>query len=278
MYYPDVHPDDPFVPSATLANDIRHLLNADSAPDGDPAEIPQDDGRITVTVYNAGTESLAADQAVQFPAAAPMPDEILPIRGFTTTELPWGIILAPLAPGEIGECVLNGPVNVTLDAGIGHYATPHGTAFRHSSEGVPILSEYTDGTVTRGTIAAGCQTMAGTGPVPPSEYDGPFAVALLPSVPQAASIRGGSVRRAQTEDTMAGGTVTLTGPSCGVYLAARYNTSTYAVDYAYCAANSIAGVPCPQGCTQYVHRLAKIEGGTVTQTQYGDITVAGVWL
>ena len=164
-FYGDVTPGEAFKPSATLSNDIRHLLNGLNGFGGNPFGA-NGAGTVRIQAYNATGGEIKAGTAVNFDDGKPMSGDAVPMKAFSDPRKPWGVVTQRLKENEIGDCFISGPVTVAL-AGSGDYAQPtigNPSVFTRGAEGAPVLY----GSGGRGVVNLG----AGT----PENYDGPFAI------------------------------------------------------------------------------------------------------
>lgn len=163
-FYPDVHTGEAFSPSAALSNDVRHLINGLNGCGGN-AVMQNSPGTVRIQVCNGTDTPLFKGTAVSFGGMHVTEDIALAV-GFTDPAKPWGVVTQALAPGEIGDCCISGPVCVAL-AGTGGYAQPSPASpavFTAGATGAPVLCAFNG----RALINIG----AGNA----ENYDGPFAV------------------------------------------------------------------------------------------------------
>lgn len=163
-FYPDVHTGEAFSPSAALSNDVRHLINGLNGCGGN-AVMQNSPGTVRIQVCNGTDTPLFKGTAVNFGGMHVTEDIALAV-GFTDPAKPWGVVTQALAPGEIGDCCISGPVCVAL-AGTGSYAQPSPASpavFTAGATGAPVLCAFNG----RALINIG----AGNA----ENYDGPFAL------------------------------------------------------------------------------------------------------
>lgn len=164
-FYGDVLPGDPFRPSASLSNDIRHFMNGLNGFHGNQFAA-NGAGTVRIQVYNASDNTLAAGTAVNFDNDAKMAGDAVPAVPLKDPKRPWGVVTQSLQPGAMGDCFISGPVTVAV-SGSGDYAQPAAgspSVFTCGSGGAPVLYSH-DG---KAVVNLG----AGT----PESYDGPFAI------------------------------------------------------------------------------------------------------
>ena len=135
-------------------------------------------GTVRIQIYNALENSLKAGTAVNFPAEGVFCDGAIPAIALVDPARPWGVVTQTLSPAEMGDCIISGPVTVTV-TGNGDFAQPSSEnpgVFTRGSTGVPVLFASNG----KGLLNLG----AGR------EYDGPFAV-RYDSTTKMAMISGG---------------------------------------------------------------------------------------
>lgn len=163
-FYPDVAPGEPFQPGARLSNDIRHLLNGlNGFRSG--AFGANSSGTVRIQVYNATGETAAAGSAVAFDDSKAAADNAVPLKAFSDPKKPWGVVTQSLNPGEIGDCIISGPVTVPV-SGSGDFALPSVSGFQRGAEGAPVLHAH------------GGRAIINLGAGTPEVYDGPFALSF----------------------------------------------------------------------------------------------------
>lgn len=164
-FHPDVHEGDEFRPSAALSNDVRRLVNSLNGFGG--GAVPgTSSGNVRIQICNASPHPLNRGTAVIFTGLSETGDiaEAVPYAG---TGGNWGVTVQRLGPGEIGDCVISGPVSVAL-AGTGTHARPDAgspAVFTAGNEGAPVL------------CSGGGRAIVNIGAGNSESYDGPFAVA-----------------------------------------------------------------------------------------------------
>ncbi len=164
-FYGDVTPGDDFVPSASLSNDVRHLINSLNGFGGRPFGW-NGSGTVRVQVYNASDDTIRAGTAVNFDEGMPRVDEALPVKALTDPKRPWGVVTQDMERNDMGDCFISGPVTVCV-SGSGDYAQPSAGSpktFTRGTEGAPVL------------FAFGSQAVINLGAGTPENYDGPFAM------------------------------------------------------------------------------------------------------
>ena len=164
-FYGDVMPGDEFRPSASLSNDIRHLLNGLNGFGGNPFA-QNGAGTVRIQVYNATGRTIGAGTAVNFDDGKGRAGDAVPLKALDNPKKPWGVITQKLAENEIGDCYISGPVIVDV-SGSGDFAQPsvgNPSCFTRGTEGAPVL------------FAFGGRALLNLGAGTPENYDGPFAV------------------------------------------------------------------------------------------------------
>ena len=124
-YYPDVHPGEPFKPSAQEENDIRRMLNAGghSGVRGTGAGVNVEN--ICINAYNPGTTAIASGTVVTFVNAAMVEDAVqvaAMAAGSTATE--WAIAQETIESHQFGSVLVMGAVIVPITGETGDYAVP----------------------------------------------------------------------------------------------------------------------------------------------------------
>lgn len=172
-FYPDVTYGQKFKPNVNLANDVRHFINglngfgANQMNGGQP-------GIVRIQVYNSGDSELPAGSAVNFDSGSKMAENVVPAKIFEDSNKPWGVIPQKLAPGEMGDCVISGPVAVKA-TGSGDYAKPDPANHEHfvlGSDGAPVIHFHNE------------DAMINLGASSSDNYDGPFAISFNSSTGQ----------------------------------------------------------------------------------------------
>ena len=164
-FYGDVLPGEAFRPSASLSNDIRHLLNGLNGFGGNQFAA-NGAGTVRIQVYNASDRTLQAGTAVNFDDSKPLADNAVPAVPLKDPKKPWGVVTQLLKGKEMGDCYISGPVTVGV-SGSGDYAQPTAASpsvFTRGSEGAPVL------------YANGGKAVVNLGAGTPENYDGPFAL------------------------------------------------------------------------------------------------------
>lgn len=139
-FFPDVTQGDRFMPSASLDNSVRRMVNALNGFQSG-AIVGQASRAITIPVYNNTASTIIAGTAVCFTADGDICENIIPAEPIADVTKPWGVLISTLTPQAIGDCVISGPVTVTV-TGIGDHAQPNPSSpavFDCISGGVPIL-------------------------------------------------------------------------------------------------------------------------------------------
>ena len=141
-FYSDVKPGEPFRPSASLSNDVRHLLNRMNGFGGgvNPAGNP---GIVRIPVYNSTSAVLSEGKAVSIDISGVIAGECYPAIAFSDEMPCYGVLAKDLNPAEVGDCILSGlaVVQIATTPATGNYATPGtGGVFTRGDEGVPIVN------------------------------------------------------------------------------------------------------------------------------------------
>lgn len=112
-YFPDVSPGDKFTPNALLANELRHMVNAQNG-FSDAASRRLGGNTVKIPVYNSGSQPLQAGHAVNvvIDSGVTLPGDVHPVAAFSDETQLWGVLVETLAPGAIGPCVLLGVASV----------------------------------------------------------------------------------------------------------------------------------------------------------------------
>ena len=138
-YYPDVHPGEPFKPSAQEENDIRRMLNAGghSGVRGTGAGVNVEN--ICINAYNPGTTAIASGTVVTFVNAAMVEDAVqvaAMAAGSTATE--WAIAQETIESHQFGSVLVMGAVIVPITGETGAYAIPvgGGGSFARAATGI----------------------------------------------------------------------------------------------------------------------------------------------
>lgn len=138
-YYPDVHPGEPFKPSAQEENDIRRMLNAGghSGVRGTGAGVNVEN--ICINAYNPGTTAIASGTVVTFVNAAMVEDAVqvaAMAAGSTATE--WAIAQETIESHQFGSVLVMGAVIVPITGETGDYAVPvgGGGSFARAATGI----------------------------------------------------------------------------------------------------------------------------------------------
>ena len=114
-FYPHVNRGDAFKPNALLENDVRDLVNR-LKNSGMPKRIGCAASAFYVQVWNVEDGKLPAGAAVSILVDTDLPvvDGALPCRNFTGDYRVFGVLKTELAPGDIGDCVIDGMVEVPI--------------------------------------------------------------------------------------------------------------------------------------------------------------------
>ena len=114
-FYPHVNRGEAFRPNALLENDVRDLINKLKA-SGMPKRIGCAASAFYVQVWNVEDGKLPAGAAVSILVDTDLPvvDGALPCRSFTGDYRIFGVLKTELAPGDIGDCVIDGMVEVPI--------------------------------------------------------------------------------------------------------------------------------------------------------------------
>ena len=141
-FYSDVKPGEPFRPSASLSNDVRHLLNQLNGFGGgvNPAAAP---GIVRIPVYNSTQAVLSEGKAVSIDISGIIAGECYPAIAFSDEMPCYGVLAKDLNPAEVGDCILSGlaVVQISSTPATGNYATlGTGGVFVRGDEGVPIVN------------------------------------------------------------------------------------------------------------------------------------------
>ena len=130
-FYPHVNRGEAFKPNALLENDVRDLVNRLKT-SGMPKRIGCAASAFYVQVWNAENTELPAGAAVSIVMDSKLHvvDGALPCRSFTGDYRLFGVLRSELRPGDIGDCVLDGMVEVPIT----------GTAYP-GARALPIISD-----------------------------------------------------------------------------------------------------------------------------------------
>jgi len=156
-FYSDVKPGESFRPSASLSNDVRHLLNRLNGFGGgvNPAAAP---GIVRIPVYNSTSAVLSEGKAVSIDISGVIAGECYPAIAYSDTMPCYGVLAKDLNPAEVGDCILSGlaVVQISSTPATGNYATPGtGGVFVRGDEGVPIVNvSSTSAVVMLGAVKA----------------------------------------------------------------------------------------------------------------------------
>jgi len=162
-FFPDVIQGQNFVPSAILSNNLRRIVNGLNGFQGNRLSATGA-GTVRIQIYNALENFIEAGTAVNFSENGTFCDGAIPAVPLVDPAKPWGVVTQKLAPAEMGDCFISGPVTVSV-SGNGDFAQPTSEnpgLFVRGSTGVPVLFAAAG----KGLLNLG----AGR------EYDGPFAV------------------------------------------------------------------------------------------------------
>ena len=164
-FYPDVKPGDTFSPNAFLSNDVRHFFNQLNGFRDD--QVSGNSNVVVVQVYNeSDTETLKGGIPVNF-GTKPMVNNAIPCVPYTKNEESWGVISQSLGPREIGDCIVSGPVQVTITGTAGKYAVPISNGFKRqdSASGNAAQLLYSNGSTGVICLGAGNSASKATGAV-----------------------------------------------------------------------------------------------------------------
>lgn len=137
-YFPDVAPGDPFRPDAKLSNAVRRMVNARNR-NAAGKQLPA--AGITIVVWNASETEIEALSAVNFPEDKSFIDGAVPAVPLSDGSKPWGVVLGNIPKGQIGNCMVSGPVAVEY-GGTGKRAKPSIASpriFELGTDGVKVL-------------------------------------------------------------------------------------------------------------------------------------------
>lgn len=137
-YFPDVSPGDPFRPDAKLSNALRRMVNARNR-NAAGKQLPATG--ITIVVWNASETEIEALSAVNFPEEKSFTGDAVPAVPLTDDSKPWGVVLGNIPKGQIGNCMVSGPVAVEY-SGTGKRAKPSAASpriFGLGADGVKVL-------------------------------------------------------------------------------------------------------------------------------------------
>lgn len=145
-FYKDVSERDPFQPSASLSNDVRHLLNSFGnvgTPKGSFTVFPK---TLAVDCYNASTATIASGIAVKISADN---DNRLFGVPFTAGSVKYGVATGAIERDDSGRVATAGVVfcAVTGTAGTHTHIKPtDGGRFEFADDGIPLIRDNGDGT------------------------------------------------------------------------------------------------------------------------------------
>lgn len=162
-FYEDVKPGEAFKPSASLSNDVRHMLNRLNGFGGGPITAGNP-GVVRIPVYNTTSAVLSEGKAVSIDISGIIAGECYPAIAFSDEMPCYGVLAKDLNPAEVGDCILSGlaAVQIASTPATGNYATPGaGGVFTRGDEGVPIVNiSGTAAVVMLGTIKTTGETPA----------------------------------------------------------------------------------------------------------------------
>jgi len=164
-FFPDVSPGQDFVPSALLSNNVRRIVNSLNGHRGKGLDA-MGAGTVRIQIYNALENALEAGTAVNFPGEGVFCDGAVPAIALADPGRPWGVVTQRLSPAEMGDCIISGPVMVSV-TGNGDFAQPVPETpgvFTRGAKGAPVL------------FAHGSKAVINLGAGTPEYYDGPFAL------------------------------------------------------------------------------------------------------
>ena len=162
-YFPDVAPGDPFRPDAKLSNAVRRMVNARNR-NAAGKQLPA--VGITIVVWNASETEIEALSAVNFPEEKSFINGAVPAVPLSDDSKPWGVVLGNVPKGQIGNCMVSGPVAVEYN-GTGKRAKPSidsSRIFELGTDGVKVL------------YAGAGKAVINLGDENGFEWNGPFAL------------------------------------------------------------------------------------------------------
>jgi hypothetical protein len=152
-FYPDVKPGDTFTPNAFLANDVRHFFNQLNGFRDD--QVSGNHNVVIVQVYNESeSETLKPGMPVNF-GTKPMVNNAIPCVPYTKDDESWGVIPQPIQPLSIGDCIVSGPVQVTISGSKGKYAIPTNEGFKRQESANGNAAQLLYATGSTGVICLG---------------------------------------------------------------------------------------------------------------------------
>lgn len=156
-FFPDVKPNDKFKPSASLSNNVRRLVNSLNGFRGNGIR-GVSSGVTRIQVYNNTAADIAAGCAVNFIDGGDLCGDAVPAKPLTDAAKPWGVVPMKLAAKQMGDCIIGGPVTVTL-SGSGDYAAPTAATpavFTRGTTGAPLL--FASGTTGMILLGGGAES------------------------------------------------------------------------------------------------------------------------
>lgn len=142
-YFPQVYKGQTFSPSVLEENNIRQSLNP--ALSYDDSNVDRDSVPwFTVSVYNATEEIIYEGAAVVFSDESEHSsvEDIIPCQPYKADSEKWGVLLSTLNPGEIGEYLVSGIVDVDCPKQ-GTHVSPSASdpnVYTASDSGATVLS------------------------------------------------------------------------------------------------------------------------------------------
>lgn len=259
-FFPDVVPGQDFVPSALLSNNVRRIVNHLNG-FGALRLNGAGAGTVRIQVYNASDDSIGAGTAVNFPETGVFCDGAIPAIHLVDPAKPWGVVTRKLAPAEMGDCFISGPVTVAV-TGNGDFAQPSAASpdvFTRGSSGVPVLFASNG----KGLLNLG----AGR------EYDGPFAV-RYDSETKRALISGGYCLINLTGYHLLAMAVSVDGPG---YVALQSEFIDNGAGHPMPVFSESRPYPEYRKCSITLARITMNNGNaSVKQLHYGDISTV-IW-
>ena len=259
-FFPDVLPGQDFIPSALLSNNVRQIVNSLNGYQGKSLGA-MGAGTVRIQIYNALENSMDAGTAVNFPVEGVFCDAAIPAIALIDPTRPWGVVTQKLSPREMGDCIISGPVTVTV-TGNGDFAQPstdYPGVFTRGSTGVPVLFASNG----KGLLNLG----AGR------EYDGPFAV-RYDSATKMAMISGGYCLINLTGYPLLAMAVNVDGPG---YVALQSEFINNAASHPMPVFSENRPYPEYRKCSITLAQITMNSGNaSVKQLHYGDISTV-IW-
>lgn len=143
--FPYVVKGQKFVPSVSLENAVRRMVNQSQVITGGVAK--KVGSTTKLTVYNASDVTINEGTAVFFDSFNGSYDSI---QCFPITNLyqNYGVLETTLSPGEFGSCIVVGPARVKIYTGSGKYAKPNPNDPEswevNDNDGFPILFKWSE--------------------------------------------------------------------------------------------------------------------------------------